>query len=179
MQNSLFSFHTIKHIVLYISSLGWLAWVCLGFCETWNLAFLKKNIYICLIWLLLLLYLSLISTYHGYVQGCVCVGVLMGMYEWIATIDRLLQQLWANSNCLSCKVQQKWGLKSWTWSRALGKARREIEGRVACSECSGKRAVLTAMFRVCLRRPSTEAEMPKWWLAGETWVFVRGAEGWI
>lgn len=27
------SFHTIKHIVLYISDLGWLAWVCLGFCE--------------------------------------------------------------------------------------------------------------------------------------------------
>lgn len=178
MQNSLFSFHTIKHIVLYISSLGWLAWVCLGFCETWNLAFLKKK-YIYMLDLAFIVALSLISTYHGYVQGCVCVGVLMGMYEWIATIDRLLQQLWANSNCLSCKVQRKWGLKSWTWSRALGKARREIEGRVACSECSGRWAVFTAMFRVCLRRPSTEAEMPKWWLAGETWVFVRGAEGWI
>lgn len=30
---------------------------------------LNKNL--CLIWLLLFLYLSLISTYHAYVQGCV------------------------------------------------------------------------------------------------------------
>lgn len=58
----------------------------------------------------------------------VCVGVLMGMYEWIASIDRSLQQLWANGNCLSCKVQRKWGLKSWTWSRAPGKPGGRLKG---------------------------------------------------
>lgn len=37
----------------------------------WNIKsnILNKNL--CLIWLLLFLYLSLISTYHAYVQGCV------------------------------------------------------------------------------------------------------------
>lgn len=84
-----------------------------------------------------------------------------------------------SSNCSSCKVQRKWGLKSWTWSRAPGKARREIEGRVACSECSGRRAIFTAMFQVCLRGLSTEAGMPKWSLAGEAWVLVPEGEGWI
>lgn len=58
----------------------------------------------------------------------VCVGMLMGMYEWIASTDSSLQQLWANSHCLSCKVQWKWGLKSWTWSRAPGQPGGRLKG---------------------------------------------------
>lgn len=42
----------------------------------------------------------------------VCVGVLMGMYEWIATIDRSLQQLWAViARVVKCNENEGWNLE--------------------------------------------------------------------
>lgn len=100
----------------------------------------------------------------------------MGMYEWIAAIDRSLQQLWANGNCSSCKVQGKWELKSWTWSRAPGKARRETEGSIF--RVLRKAAIFPAMMQCSglLGGTKYRGRDAKVGLAGESWVLVPEGE---
>lgn len=98
----------------------------------------------------------------------VCVGVLRGIYAWIASIGILLQKLWANNNCCEWQSTAKTRAKSWSWSRA------QREGQEESWEESEVFRVLreAAMFQTYLKGLRLEAGVPKWWLAGESCALV-------
>lgn len=98
----------------------------------------------------------------------VCVGVLRGIYAWIASIGILLHKLWANNNCCEWQSTAKTRAKSWSWSRA------QREGQEESWEESEVFRVLreAAMFQTYLKGLRLEAGVPKRWLAGESWALV-------